>query len=90
MASLANKVGIVTGSMLAAAAQPDPMLRSLARWIGSQLNPAATPGTATKLPTKSTSGCRRLCSATNEYSSHLPDAALRCHPAPCVQREVAE
>jgi hypothetical protein len=69
--------------------ESDPMLRSLAGLIGSKLNPAAT-STATKSPTKSTSGCRRLCSATNETLSHLPDAASRCHPAPCDQREVAD
>ena len=45
---------------------------------------------ATESPTKSTSGCRRLCSATNETLSHLPDAASRCHPAPCGQREVTD
>jgi NAD(P)-dependent dehydrogenase (short-subunit alcohol dehydrogenase family) len=70
--------------------QPDPMLRSLAGRIGSRLNPAGTTSTATKSPTKSTSGCRRLCSATNETLSHLPDAASRCHPAPCGQREVTD
>jgi|SRR5271169_1352127 len=70
--------------------EPDPMSRSLAARIGSKLNPAATTSTATKSPTKSTSGCRRLCSATNEILSHLPDAASRCHPAPCGQREVAD
>jgi hypothetical protein len=69
--------------------QPDPMLRSLAGRLGSKLNPAAT-GTATKSPTKPTSGCRRLCSATNETLSQLPDAASRCHPAPCGQSEVAD
>jgi NAD(P)-dependent dehydrogenase (short-subunit alcohol dehydrogenase family) len=64
--------------------------RSLAGRIGSKLNPAGTTSTATKPPTKSTSGCRRLCSATNETLSHLPDAASRCHPAPCGQREVTD